>query len=154
MGDCSDSHLSPVELLPAQFIELAWRELAPFSSRGDLIRLLDERGPNLRFRLLAQLIVFDTKVDAALDRLVEDGHPVRRQDHHALEVLELPEEDGDEGVVLQVVLRARFEEDVGFVEEEDGFPARDEVEDFREADFEFFGVETEVSGAYLWGESQ
>ena len=89
-------------------------------------------------------------MDAALDRLVEDGHSVRRQDHDALKVLELPEEDGDERVVLQVVLGARLEEDVGFVEEEDGFPAGDQVEDFREADFEFFGVETEVSGTYLW----
>ena len=137
MGDCHGSYLSPVEFLPAQFIELGWRELAPFSSRRDFIRLLDESGPDLRFRLLAQLIIFDTEVDAALDRLVEDGHSVRGQDHDALEVLELPEEDGDEGVVLQVVLGARFEEDVGFVEEEDGFPASDEVEDFREADFEF-----------------
>ena len=121
---------------------MGWSELAPFSSRGDLIRLLDESGPDLRFRFLAQLIVFDTEVDAALHSLVEDGHSVRRQDHDALEVLELPEEDGDEGVVLQVVLGARFEEDVGFVEEEDGFPAGDQVEDLREADFEFFGVET------------
>ena len=118
------------------------RELAAFSGRGDLVRLLDERGPDLRFGFLAQLVVFDTEVDAALDCLVEDGHSVRGQDHYALEVLQLPEEDGDEGVVLQVVLGASFEEDVGFVEEEDGFPAGDEVEDFREADFEFLGIET------------
>ena len=65
----------------------------------------------------------------------------------------MSEEDGDEGVVLQVVLGAGFEEDVGFVEEEDGFPAGDEVEDFRETVFELFGVETEIAGTDLWGVS-
>lgn len=92
-------------------------------------------------------------MDTALDRLVEDGDPVCRQDHDALEVLELPQEDGDERVVLQVVLGARFEEDVGFVEEQDGLPARDEVEDLHEAVFEFLRVETEVPSAYLVGVS-
>lgn len=43
--------------------------------------------------------------------------------------------------MLQVVLGARFEEDVGFVEEQDGFPAGDKVEYLREAVFEFLGVE-------------
>ena len=105
------SRLASVELPPAEIVQLLRGELGPFSGRRDLVRLPDERGPDLRLCLLAELVVLDTEVDAALDRLVEDGHPVRGQDHDALEVLELPQEDGDEGVVLEVVLGARFEED-------------------------------------------
>ena len=63
------------------------------------------------------MIVLDAEVDATLDGLVENGHSVRRQYHHALEVLQLPQEHRDEGVVLEVVLCAGFEEDVCLVEE-------------------------------------
>ena len=87
------------------------------SGRRDLVCLLDESTPDLRLCFLAQLVVLDAEVDATLDRLVEDGHSVRGQDHHALEVLQLPQEDGDEGVVLEVVLGTGFEEHVCFVEQ-------------------------------------
>ena len=129
-------------------------ELGSHSGRRDLVCLLDESGPDLRLCFLAQLIVLDAQVDATLDRLVEDGHSVRGQYHHALEVLQLPQEDGDEGVVLQVVLGAGFEEDVGLVQQEDGLPAGDEVENLRETVFELFRVETEIAGTDLLGVSE
>ena len=93
------------------------RELGSYPGRRDLVRLLDEGRPDLRLCFLTQLIVLDAQVDATLDRLVEDGHSVRGQNHYALEVLQLPQEDGDEGVMLQVVLGASFEEDVCLVEQ-------------------------------------
>ena len=34
----------------------------------------------------------------------------------ALEVFQLPQEDGDEGVMLEMMLCTSFKEDVGFVE--------------------------------------
>ena len=79
-------HLSSVELLPAEVIQLLRGELGSHPGRGDLVRLLDEGGPDLRFCFLAQLVVFDAEVDAALDRFVEDGDSVCGQDHYALEV--------------------------------------------------------------------
>lgn len=112
-----EPNLASVELLSAEVIQLLRRELGSDPGRGDLVRLLDEGGPDLRFCFLAQLVVLDAQVDATLDRLVEDGDSVRGQYHHALEVLQLPQEDGDEGIVLQVVLGASFEEDVCLVEE-------------------------------------
>ena len=138
----AETYLSSVELLSAEVIQLLRGELGSYPGRGDLVRLLDEGGPDLRFCFLAQLVVLDAQVDAALDRFVEDGDSVCGQYHDALEVLQLPQEDGDEGVVLQVVLGAGFEEDVGLVEEEDGLPASDAVENLRETVFELFGVET------------
>ena len=79
--------------------------------------MLDKGRPDLRLCFLTQLIVLDAQVDATLDRLVEDGHSVRGQYHYALEVLQLPQEDGDECIMLQVVLGASFEEDVCLVEQ-------------------------------------
>ena len=56
--------------------------------------------------------------------------------------------------MLQVVLRAGFEEDVCLVEQEDGLPASDEVENLRETVFELFGVETEIAGTDLLAVSE
>lgn len=78
--------------------------------------MLDEGGPDLRLCFPTQLIVLDAEVYATLDGLVEDGHSVRGQYHHPLKVLQLPQEDRNEGVMLQVVLGTSFEEDVCFVE--------------------------------------
>lgn len=79
--------------------------------------MLNKGTPDLRLCFLTQLIVLDTEVYAALDRLVEDGHSIRGQYHYALEILQLAQEDRDEGIVLKVVLGTSFEEDVCFVEE-------------------------------------
>jgi hypothetical protein len=45
-----------------------------------------------------------------------------------LEVLEEAQEDGDQGVAVDVLDGALLEEDVGFVEEEDGAPGVGYVE--------------------------
>lgn len=129
------------------------RQLSSYSGGRDLVCLLNKRRPDLRLCLLAQLIVLDTKVDSALDRLVEDGHSIRRQDHDALEILQLPQEDRDEGVVLEMMLGASFEKDVRFVEEEDGLPAGNEVQDLGESVFKLLGVEAKISGTYLFIQS-
>jgi NADPH:quinone reductase-like Zn-dependent oxidoreductase len=47
---------------------------------------------------------------------------VRRQEQDALEVLELPEEDADEGVSVDVVHVALLQEDIGLVQEKDRTP--------------------------------
>ena len=52
----------------------------------------------------------------------------------AIEVLELTEEDGDEGVALYVVYGPLLKEDIGFVEEEYCFPGDGVLEDFFELD--------------------
>lgn len=111
------SDLSTIKVLSAKVIQLLGRELGSYAGCGDLVRLLDEGGPDLRLCFLTQLIVLDAEVYATLDRFVEDGHSVRGQYHHALKVLQLPQEDRNEGVVLQVVLGTSFEEDVCFVEQ-------------------------------------
>lgn len=46
---------------------------------------------------------------------------------NALEVFQLPQENGDEGVVLEMVLCSSFEENVGFIEKENGLPSSDKV---------------------------
>lgn len=118
LGFAADpSDLSTIEVLSAKVVQLLRRELGSYAGCGDLVRLPDEGGPDLRLCFLTQLIVLDAEVYATLDRLVEDGHSVRGQNHHALEVLQLPQEDRNEGVVLQVVLGTSFEEDVCFVEQ-------------------------------------
>ena len=115
--DNGRSDLSAVKLFSAQVVQLPRRDLRSDSRARDLVCLLDESGPDFRLCFFTQLIVFDTEVYTTLDGLVEDGHSVRRQYHHALEVFQLPQEDRDQGVVLEVVLCTGFEEDVCFVEE-------------------------------------
>ena len=110
------SDLSSIELFSTKVIQLLRRELGPYAGCRDLVCLLNKSTPDLRLCFLTQLIVLDTEVYATLDRLVEDGHSVCGQDHYALEIFQLAQEDRDEGVVLQVVLGTSFEEDVCFVE--------------------------------------
>jgi hypothetical protein len=63
-------------------------------------------------------------VDARLHGQVERGQAVGGEEDDAREVLELLEEDGDEGVALGIagLLVAGLEEDVGLVEEDNGLP--------------------------------
>lgn len=45
----------------------------------------------------------------------------------ALEVFQLPQKDGDKGVVLEMVLCSSFEENVSFIKKENGLPASDKI---------------------------
>ena len=68
-------------------------------------------------------------MDSTLDGFIESGNAISGEYHDALEIFQLAEEDGYEGVVVEVLALTAFEEYVGFVEEEDGFPAGNKVED-------------------------
>ena len=61
-------------------------------------------------------------MDAGLEGGVDVVDAVGGEEEDAFVVFQDAEEDGDEFVALQVVRAALFEEDVGFVEEEDGVP--------------------------------
>ena len=63
----------------------------------------------------------------------------------AIEVFELAEKDGDEGVTLYVVDVPFLEEDVGFVEEEYGFPRDGILEDLLQLDLQLLWLGTQVS---------
>ena len=88
-------------------------------------------------------------VDAGLEGLVEGADAVGGEEEDPREVVESAEEDGDEGVALQVFVVAVLQEDVGFVEEEDGVPGGGVVEDFFEFGFEDRGVSADVAAGYL-----
>jgi len=62
-------------------------------------------------------------VNARDEGFVECFDPVRGQEEDALEVFEEAEEDADESVAVDVVDGPFFEEDVGFVEQEERTPA-------------------------------
>ena len=66
-------------------------------------------------------------MDARDKGFVERLDAVSGEEEDALEVLEEAEEDADEGVAVDVVDGAFFEEDVGFVEEEERAPAMCDV---------------------------
>ena len=78
--------------------------------------------PNLLSRLRLQILIPNTHVYPALERLVEGLDAVRRQEQDALVVLCQTQEDRDERVAMDIVRLARLEEDVGFVEKQDGAP--------------------------------
>ena len=88
-------------------------------------------------------------MDARLERLVEGADAVGGQEEDSREVIEGAEEDGDEGVALEGFVVAVLQEDVGFVEQEDGAPGGAVVEDFLEAGLEFLGVGADVAAGDL-----
>ena len=52
--------------------------------------------------------------------------------------------------MLEMMLGASFEKDVRFVEEEDGLPAGNEVQNLGESVFKLLRVEAKISGTYLF----
>ena len=104
--------------------------------------------PNMTSGTLAKLIILHADVNSALKRSIDIIHTVCREEEDALVVFEDAEEDGDEFVALEVVGGALFEEDVGFVEEEDGVPFCGHFEYVGEGAFDRGGVEAEVAGGH------
>jgi len=62
-------------------------------------------------------------MDARLKRGIYSVNAVRGEEHDALEVLEVPEKDGDERVPDNVSWASFGKKDVCFIQEQDGIPA-------------------------------
>ena len=88
----------------------------------ELAHALQEHGPDGLAGLVGELGVTEGDVDAGLEGVVEGFDAVGGEEEDALEVLEQAQEDGDEGVAVDILHRALLQEDVRFVEEEDGAP--------------------------------
>ena len=87
-------------------------------------------------------------MDTALESLVEHADTVSGEEEDALEIFESAEEDGNEGIAFEMLVVAVLEEDVSFVEEENGGKGHGVVEDFFEALFETCGVGADVAAGY------
>ena len=99
------------------------------ADRTGLSRHLGEEAPpDLLARFVAEAVVRQHDRDAGQDRVVDLADTVGGQEEQPAEVLEPSQEDGDDGVAPNVPRDAPFEEDVGFVEQEDGVPALRERE--------------------------
>lgn len=70
----------------------------------------------LSLRPSSQRLILDAQVNPALYGFVERRHPVRRKNHDTLEVFQLPQENRNQRVMLQMLAFARFKEDVSFIE--------------------------------------
>ena len=86
-------------------------------------------------------------MNTRLESIVERLHAIRCEEQDPLEILQQPEEDGYQGVAVDVLDGALLEEDIGFVEEKDGAPAVRDIEDFVEFGFQFARVSAEFAGA-------
>ena len=93
----------------------------------ELAHALQEQGPDGLARLVGELGVAQGDVDAGLEGVVEGLDAVSREEEDALEVLEQAQEDGDEGVAVDVLDGALLKEDVRFVKEEDGAPGEGDL---------------------------
>ena len=87
-------------------------------------------------------------MDTALERLVEHADAVGGKEEDAFEVFKSAEENGNEGIALDILVVAVLEEDVSFVEEDYGGEGDGVVEDFFEALFKFLGVGADVATRY------
>ena len=129
----------PIEVLPGKRLRLH-----PIQ----LLNSLQEHDPDAATRFEGQFGVAQGDVDARLEGVVKGLDAVGGQEQDALEVLEQAEEYGDERVAVDVLYGALFEEDIGFVEEEDAAPAVGEVKHFLELGFEVTWVGSELASGY------
>ncbi len=95
--------------------------------------------PNVTSGTRAQLIVLHADMDPALKGGIDIVDAVGGEKEYAFVVFENTQEDGDEFVAFKIVGGALFEEDVGFVEEEDGVPFCSHFEHIAEGGFNFRG---------------
>lgn len=98
------------------------RALAVLESAVSL-QFPEEAVPDLLPRVVRQVVVLQHDRHSRQECVVDLAHAVGGQEEQAAEVLHAAEEDGDDAVALDVARGAPLEEDVGFVEEEDRFPA-------------------------------
>ena len=83
---------------------------------------IKEQRPYRAFGLGRQVAVAQGDVDARLEGVVKRLDAVGGEEQDALEVLEQTQENGHEGVAVQVVYAALLQKHIGFVKEEDGAP--------------------------------
>lgn len=133
--------LPSIQLQLRQVVDILIRDL------GLLLEGGEEVLPDLYPRLDAQVRVFQGDVDARLESRVDVVHTVRRHEQDAFIVLEGPQENGHDLVPLEVVRGTSLEEDIALIEEKDGVPAGDELEDTREAVFNLPGLRAQITGA-------
>ena len=113
--------------------------------------VVDEDIPHGDTARLVQARQAQGNVNAGLKGLIEGADAVGGEEQDAREVVEGAEEDGDQGVALeggggQVAV---LEEDVGFVEQQDGAPGDGVVEDLLEAGLELLRVGADVAAGDL-----
>lgn len=104
--------------------------------------------PDVTSRTRAQLIVLHADMDPALKGSIDVFDAVGGEKEYAFVVFEDAQEDGDEFVALEIVGGALLEEDVGFVEEEDGVPFCGHLEHVAEGGFNLRGRKTEIAGGH------
>ena len=92
-----------------------------------VVGALDECLPDTGAGLLVQVVVFDAEMYPRLDRIIEDCDAVGGKDHDALKVFQLPEEDRDQGIMMQIVERPALNEDIRFIKEHNSFPTGRQV---------------------------
>lgn len=86
-----------------------------------------KRTPDLRTRRRGQRAEVQRNVDAREERFVEGLDAVRGEEEDTRVIFEVAQEAGDHSVALEVVQATLLEEDIGFVDEDDGFPGSCEI---------------------------
>lgn len=137
-------NLPPIQLNRRQLIHLLLTKSLPDA----LTHTLQKLAPHMFPAFHAQALVLQTEMDAWFEGAVDIVDAVGSEEEETLEVFERAEEDGDEFVAFEVMGGAGFEEDVGFVEEEDRVPFRGHEEDVFEGLFDAWGVGAEVAGGH------
>lgn len=136
-------NLPPIHLMPRQLPHLIIRKpMLPLPTQHQKVI------PHMPSRTRTELIILHADMDTRLESGIDIVHAVGGEEENAFIIFKDTEEDGDEFIAFEVVRGALFEEDVGFVEEEDGVPFGGHFEDVAEGGFDFGGGEAEVAGGH------
>ncbi len=76
---------------------------------------------------------------------VKGDDTISSEEEDALEILEQAEENGDEGIAADVMQFSLLQEDVGFVEQEEGAPAVGDVDDLAKILFQIAAFDAEFA---------
>jgi hypothetical protein len=141
-----DTYLSPIHIPLTQLVKITLtKQLRLLTLLRHRLHFTHMMLPNLLARFGLQVLVPNSHVDAALERLVKRLHAIRRQEQNALVVLREPQEHRYEAIAMNIVGLTRFEEHVGLVEEKDGAPGVRNVHDAVEVLFEAAAVGAEFA---------
>ena len=129
------AHLPSVQLKPTQPLIL----LVPNLLHAHILQifhLVQKHPPDLLPSFDAQLAIPQSNMNPRREGRIEDRDSIGSQEQYALKVFQHAEEDGDEGVATDIIIRALFEEDIGFVEKEERAPGMGDVKDLSEIAFD------------------